>query len=284
MKFHTDQHFCIGHSHYLSGKPCQDYALSYSAENFACVVVCDGCSTGKRTDIGARILGLSVLQFFKEREENGLQINNDKDIYYLLKSILADRAHMLKLENSDLLSTCIFVCVNNKRIISRVFGDGVVAVKFRDGSIKAEKYEWINNAPLYLSYSEKDIKQLEDIFHKGENHPPFSIEIKLSVDVPPIMHYLDLMDAMYGVRTFLDLSFNNDEFLKEIEFISVFSDGIAQFNNCHWMEVVEQCMAFKNTTGEFLKRRIMKVIKNCQRNNKYPIDDVSCSVVKIKHD
>jgi hypothetical protein len=40
--------------------PCQDYALSGVTRHLAYAVVADGCSSGGKTDIGARVLALAT--------------------------------------------------------------------------------------------------------------------------------------------------------------------------------------------------------------------------------
>ncbi len=48
---------CIGASHLKSGKPCQDYAASYSTDKYSMIVVCDGHGGDRyiRSDIGAKL-------------------------------------------------------------------------------------------------------------------------------------------------------------------------------------------------------------------------------------
>src|SRR3989344_1803041 len=66
LRFSTDHYFHIGSAHYRNGKPCQDYALSGVYGPVACAVVSDGCSTGRHTDVGARVLTLSTLQAIRD--------------------------------------------------------------------------------------------------------------------------------------------------------------------------------------------------------------------------
>src|SRR3990167_9350088 len=66
MLFETDSYFHIGHAHLNAGKPCQDYALAATYGVAAYAIVADGCSTGGKTDVGARIVALATAKTLKQ--------------------------------------------------------------------------------------------------------------------------------------------------------------------------------------------------------------------------
>ena len=61
QRFYVDDYFHIGQMHLGSGKPCQDYSFSGIIDEGAFAIVSDGCSTGRHTDVGARIIVLSTV-------------------------------------------------------------------------------------------------------------------------------------------------------------------------------------------------------------------------------
>ena len=69
MRFHADCSFHIGAQHLRLGLPNQDYALAGNLDDRAYVVVSDGCSSGGRTDIGARLVSLAAARALREQYE-----------------------------------------------------------------------------------------------------------------------------------------------------------------------------------------------------------------------
>ena len=76
----TDHYFHIGKAHLTGGKPCQDYAISQVYQDAAFALVCDGCSSGRHTDVGSRILGLSTLKALKQYWQTNPIIEMDKTL------------------------------------------------------------------------------------------------------------------------------------------------------------------------------------------------------------
>ena len=100
MQFFTDEYFHIGRAHLGNGQPCQDYALSGQTEETAWAIISDGCSSGGKTDIGARLITLttakalkniaktidnqdevSVIEIEKERQKVLAKLQTDLDIF-----------------------------------------------------------------------------------------------------------------------------------------------------------------------------------------------------------
>lgn len=284
MKFYTDHYFQIGSAHYTSGKPCQDYSLSGSNELISCAIISDGCSTGRHTDVGSRILTLSTLQAIRDhaKASGGALDTAVVSITSRQQQIIGTARLMLGLERVDMLATCAYIYLTQQGGFTHVQGDGVVALKFRDGQIRMHRYEWANNTPFYPSYGDGGI----DTFigaHGGDLdairvslHTTFRNTEGKYVDEDP--KGLSLRGGLEGML----LSISRDE-LEQIEFVVVFSDGVTQIEGVDWRDAVSTFLSFKNTTGDFAKRRMIRGIKDMQQSGRGPVDDISYAVVRIEH-
>ncbi len=279
MKFFTDDYFCIGQAHLGGGKPCQDYALSGSQEKMAYAIISDGCSSGGKTDVGARILALVTAKTIQEywnlygddktKEQMIIRIN------YQQKIILAGIQEVLGVNSNDLLATCVYAFVSDTFSFLQVLGDGVVAVKYKDGQTIVHNFEWGGNMPCYPSYqgdildkfvqtqnlnSKQALKQKSWIIDEYGN--------KFLCDTKDY----SAIDGISGVTLPI-------EDFDEVEFVSVFSDGVLQVDGVDWLDVVKEFLAFKNTGGVFVKRRVIRSVKELQKIGKGPMDDIAVATI-----
>lgn len=285
MKFFTDHYFNIGSRHYKSGKPCQDYALSGGSETVACAIVSDGCSTGGNTDVGSRVLALSTLRAIREHQDH-----EEFDIFDKQKKLLETAREELYLETADMLATCVYVYLTEEFGAICIQGDGVVAVKFRNGSLVSHKFEWAKNAPFYIAYSDADAKVYVENIHGGKKEDAVMSQSTIVTN----------SEGKVVEEFFEETSFDESkkgkiirltkETLLEIDFIAVFSDGITQIGKLTssefepWSEAVSDFLAFKNFEGEFAKRRMIRELRNLEKNSLGPVDDIAYAVVRIDHD
>ena len=302
MKFHVDDYFHIGASHLTGGKPCQDYSLSRKIQfYYACGIVSDGCSTGGHTDVGSRLIALSGLITFSNGWHGGesfggkwnqesFRFNFESDCLKYLPSVIISRQssyfnnlrQSLDLEPKDMLATCVLSYINKFGAFTFVQGDGVVAIKYRDGSILMTRYDWAKNAPVYPCYNDDDLQHYITQLHDGDaSSAIMSISRAKTLDGKTFSSdnfAMSFEEAKCGVLT----SFSVEQ-LQDIEFIAVFSDGVCQVENVDWKDVVVRLLAFKNVTGEFVKRRMIRGIKEFHEVGKGPLDDISCAVIRIEH-
>ncbi len=276
MRFHTDHYFHIGATHYTSGKPCQDYAMSVAALNSAYAVVSDGCSTGGNTDIGARIVTLATLRALERWHGDRNYIQGAQ-----LESMKSAQ-EVLGLRADDMLATCVYALVDQDGVQICIQGDGVAAIKFRDGEMDMFRIDWNRNAPLYPAYHfTVGSRALISGIHGGDEHSAFMTLTDCMYSVPEIQHEkkIPFSEAQHGYT--LDLKPSE---LEEIEFIAVFSDGVTQVENVDWRDAVKDFMAFKSTTGEFAKRRMIRGIKDFQKLGKGPLDDIAYAVIRVEQE
>lgn len=264
MTFSVDSHYLIGHAHYRQGKACQDYAFSRTDGNEAYAVVCDGCSTGGMTDVGARILAHSTASVLRSK---GPQ---DADFPTERRTKMAQAMDSWDLEVNDLLSTCISVKVTPEWATVSIEGDGVIA--FMKGSeATVVKFEWMDNVPWYparaldKSNVERFIKD-----HGGD------LEARRLIAG---MGDFTLRHGMQGICW----TVNADE-LENLTGIAIFSDGVDQIEGVGYESIVSELLCFKNTTGEFVKRRLNATVKRAYDSGHKPQDDLAMAVINIHHD
>lgn len=284
IKLFTDHYFHIGGAHLTSGKPCQDYAISDVYEKMAFAIVSDGCSTGRHTDVGSRILSLSTASAIRDHWITRRKIDvirSPAEIGIGQNIVLAGMQDALGLITEDMLATCIYAYISPQGGIVNVQGDGVVAVKYLDGRILMSNFEWLDNKPYYPAYKNGNLQNFINA-HGGKLCKKRLREEVWMIDpdgenVPFDLNEYSLSLGLRGVT--FDLT--QKELKEKVEFIAVFSDGVTQIDGLDWKDAVENFLAFKNTTGAFAKRRMIRGIKDCQKNGKGPFDDISYAVVRV---
>ena len=278
MKFAADHYFHIGSRHYSAGKPCQDYAISASNEDSASVIVSDGCSSGGNTDVGSRVLALATLQALRGfSSEKNLEAVTDTQ-----KKVMQSVQTSLCLVKSDLLATCVYAFMDRHGGFVHILGDGVIAIRYRNGETRITRTDWMNNAPFYPIYDTVDAQLL---LHNAYLGDPEGTPLKVSRSFQKAEEssleeeLVSFTEAQKGIV----IRFSRND-LEEIEFVAVFSDGVTQIENVDWRDAVGNFLAFKNTEGEFAKRRMIRGIKDFQKLGKGPIDDISYAVIKIEQE
>ena len=285
QRFYVDDYFHIGQMHLGSGKPCQDYSFSGVYGDAAFAIVSDGCSAGRHTDVGARVIALSTVnaiqQWLKAANVpiNKLsQLVTEQHNYAILKSHEA-----FNLQLSDMLATCLYVCLTPMGGLVGVQGDGVIAKVYRDGSITLAAYQWDNNTPLYSAYTADNYNSFIKVHGDDLNLSPLQVEYhhhNALGDIQINPQSISLGEAIKGVTQ----KISGDE-VKELSFLVVFTDGVMQVEGIHWKDAVIQLLAFKNVEGEFAKRRMIRFIKDSKTEGKKgPLDDISYAVIRIGHE
>lgn len=285
IRLYTDHYFHIGGMHLNSGKPCQDYAISGVHDDVALAVISDGCSTGRHTDVGSRVLALSTATAIREHwivNRNTLGKTVSQEVNLQQKIVLAGVRQTLGLLSSDMLATCIYAYISPKGGIVHVQGDGVVALKYRDGRISLSNFEWENNTPYYPAYQGDGLQNFikahgDDLSVMCLSEEKITTEVGIDFPESQYQHYM-LKEGIRGIT--IDIS--AEVLSSELEFIAIFSDGVTQIDSLDWREAVLEFLSFKNVRGEFAKRRMIRGIKDSKKIGKGPSDDISCAVVRIE--
>lgn len=275
MRITADHAFHIGSQHLRSGMPCQDYALSGLSPESGYAIVSDGCSTGGKTDVGARIIAHST----------SLAIRGTNNID-LVDAWCQDRGRRamveLGLRQDDMLATNVYAAINIRGdSLIRIVGDGVFATVDHLGDTLMVRQEWDNNVPLYRAYAADGYRGFID--RHGGDLTAF-VSTGLFHNRGPSQNPNDF-DARYRLGDSLDgLNYSlTQKRLREIKLIAVFSDGVTQVDGTDWRDVVAELMNFKSTEGDFVKRRMNRFLKDCLKHGKGPIDDISMACIHIDH-
>jgi hypothetical protein len=238
----TDIFLEIGNSH----KICEDYIIQ-GCDPIPYIILSDGCSSSKNTDMGARILCHLAKQYLKFNE-----IKNIK--YYKMGQWVIHNAELtarqLGLNKRCLDATLIVAYLVEDSVVIHMYGDGVIVSKKND-IYTIHQIDFSNNAPYYLSYLIDEAS--DQLYYEQKNER--TVTIITNDDVRQDIYAYD--------------SENVCQFFTEFDCLFIASDGLASFidNNptsraTHpIMKVATEFMAFKNIKGEFLKRRMKRALK-----------------------
>jgi len=280
MLFTTDSHFHIGKPHLTGASPCQDYTLSGMCDDAAYAIVADGCSSGGKTDVGARVLAHVTAKavcrhWSTHRAIDVVQAPQEIDTFQQV--LLSGVCDVLGLSTVDMLATCLLVYVSPQGGLVHLKGDGVVAVVSVDGRVHMTRYEWENNAPLYPVYALNDFVGFND-FHGG--------------DVAAVKLVSESWDWFEGnftrcddTRTTLGDGIKGTTIPVDVHnsrYVAVFSDGVTQVKGMDWKDVIVALLHFKSKAGRFAARRMNRVLKDIALEGKEPLDDVGMAVVQIE--
>lgn len=235
------------------------------------IILSDGCSSSKGTDMGARLLCHLAKQYiqFRTKLPNTDTFHPDHHemgMWIIHNAELA--AKQLGLSNTALDATLIVAYEEHDKnsITVHFYGDGSV-IHFSKKEMCFGEIEYTKNAPYYLSYSIDPHR--DDLFHKMaqdkivksyiSGQTPLQTEDRFAYDSPSVYNYK------------LDEEFNG---------LIIASDGITSFvKNGQGLvppgQYINMFNTFKTTKGEFLQRRVNKLLKDLAKENIYNADDLS---------
>jgi hypothetical protein len=282
--YEVDSHYLIGIRHINSGKPCQDHALSGLLDGGAAfAIAADGCSSGRHTDMGARLMTFATARAIRAQwtmTQKSVGDQTPDEIAFYQRVGIDGVKTTLGLNLQDLLATCVYAFVSPEGGFIHVQGDGVFAYKLRSGEIVMSRFDWQNNAPCYPAYAADNYASY--INAQGGKVDvlaltPENWQLSPKGDLTELrQEKISLGNGIRGITK----RFTAKE-LAEIEYIAVFSDGVTQIENLEWQKAVSQLLAFKTTAGEFATRRLIRAVKDAEQLGKGPIDDIAYAVIKI---
>lgn len=260
--FHTNSYFALGKTHTI----CQDYAATHNQDDRVVLAVSDGCSSSPDTDFGSRVLVK-------------VGINEVYGSDYFSPLSLLERAFQvqktLELSPDSLDATLLLASLHKDNIRIQVWGDGVIHVKFKNGTSTTWEVQFDDNAPSYMSYLGNDSRLVKYLDKHGKrilwsciNNEPMT-----QVEVEP-------------VRDKFWITLNVP--CSDVASMFLLSDGVKSFHrmtNGSWQpiplsEVLEQITSVKNFNGEFMVRRMRKFLYDfCPKNNWIHEDDVSVAAM-----
>lgn len=152
-----------GRNHSVVNKNNQDAYFSISNDRWAIAVVCDGCGSGRDSEVGAKIgVRMVVEEISRELEiQQQIQSELNKEFWQKLKLTLLIKLQgiakllggnssesLTKIIDRYLLFTIVGVVITPTETITFSIGDGVV---FVNGEV-SYMGKFADNAPPYLAY------------------------------------------------------------------------------------------------------------------------------------
>jgi hypothetical protein len=255
-------------------KNCQDFSICGS-EPIPYVIICDGCSSSKNTDVGARILAFAAEKIIKTHLKDdymwwGISISKrfheigDSAIFLAKKS-----TDTLDLDRTCLDSTLIIAFERDKKVNVFMYGDGDVFSLSKNGEKSIKRISYAGSAPYYLSYlmdknrhrSYKEFADQMDGFVKTENLDGLKKEVKY--DYPTIF------------------SFD----IEDLYLLLITSDGAESFVDFNIVEkvsceaIANELLSIKSKKGEFIKRRSIRLVEDLAKQNTFNTDDFSVGAI-----
>ncbi|MEK7628297.1 MAG: protein phosphatase 2C domain-containing protein [Patescibacteria group bacterium] len=280
MKLSADHCFAIGRPHAMSGTPCEDYALSGADETSAYAVVSDGCSSAPHSDIASRIVAHAL-----HHELVAGAFRESCTMLSGLQKRMRESETALGVAQNKLRATALGVFAHLDRAVINVFGDGVFAIKYRDGTLMMCRHDWEKNAPFYPAYFGGSLAEFR-AFH-ADVQTPVRVQWATS-KADSSGEYTErciTRTLSEGVLGFT-FSFPQWRIIEKsgIEFIALMSDGVTQIDGMDWKEAVGTLLSFKTTAGSFVKRRMMHVVRESQKTGRGPLDDIACAVIHFEQE
>ncbi len=149
----------IGRNHVVANKNNQDAYRVVLRSQFVVAVVCDGCGSGKHSEVGAQLGAKIVTDAIADLLDQGLAISNP-DFWDILKTNLFQKLidiiaiandaqeSVMEFVNDYLLFTIVGAVITSSETVTFSMGDGAIAVNGKLTQIPA----YPDNAPPYLAY------------------------------------------------------------------------------------------------------------------------------------
>lgn len=267
----VDHFIEIGSQH----RVCEDYIMS-GMFPIPHVILADGCSSSKQTEMGARFLCYLAKQYLCYRYEYGV----DELDYNTMGMWIIHNAEMIARQmglNRSCLDATLIIAVydqDSKEVMIFMYGDGFVLAK-REGVLGYQEVSFTGNAPYYLSYKVDPFR--DQLYHEAKNEKLEKIVLEGEL-------LKDVQEYAYDRPSIFAIPISSS---KEI---FICSDGMASFIEDHKtppfrvLDIAPGFLDFKTTKGEYLKRRCSKESKLLRKRNISHYDDLSIGGFLFKED
>jgi len=286
-----DSFLKIGHSH----EQCQDYILT-GTNPCPYIILADGCSQAKDSDIGSRLLCHTALKYLKKNQSRLDRLDPPEKIG---QDIIVEAVSALKLYFNNRIdcldSTLIIVYKFKGYYYIYMYGDGVVFRVDPDNVINYTRVYYKPNTPGYLryringyeKYQNTNVVKLTDSHFYTNSYDSMEplYQIIHEGDIKTLLVASDGVESfMYNDQVIYKTLYNNLRYIvlndsphgSITEMPKIIEDVIKpKEKELKWENVVEEMIDFKNTNGVFLKRRVKKVMKNYLKKGYINDDDLS---------
>lgn len=252
----TDYHFAIGRQHTI----CEDYALAGPDW----IAVSDGCSESAHSDVGARLIC-------------HMAAVGGPDFAAARARPLLDR---LGLPPAALDATLLYARHNpdTRSVVVRIYGDGVVVGRRRDGTNVIKVSTFPSGAPLYQNYATDSVRRRGYFAQFGGAHVLHTITEGVN-DRWSFDHTPDSADVIC-------CEFPTDTF----DLVLLMSDGALSFDRTEpsgskapveITEIVDEMLAIKGFVGEFLTRRVKRFLRDAEARGWRHHDDFAVAGIYL---
>jgi hypothetical protein len=227
-----DSAFAIGSSHEI----CQDYAVCVNND----VVVSDGCSSSKHSDIGARIIANLTLK----SSIWGYLVYHHY-VVMGIKEFLQQNPH-LPTECMD--ATFLHLAANEAGVRIRYAGDGYIIAKFNNGTISVQELEYDKGYPRYISYFTN--KERMDAYRSLQQN----LWLNSYWSNKP-----DIEKSIIAEDKKVEFTFSGG-----VESITITTDGLKSMTRKDGrpttiLEIARDIIDYKNKAGRFVQRRLNRI-------------------------
>lgn len=276
----VDNHFSMGKSHLV----CEDYTLSGVTNNLTWYIVCDGCSSAEKSDVGARILAhvasQHIEEFFNAEDKQAIAIQCGGKARALLEGMGLSRWQLMATMHIGIADPN----TNTAMVLS--MGDGFDFYQFTNGDVLVRTRDYIQNAPYYVGYllEEKDNRYYLSMDTGEPNYTPnvggFCLErTYLNGKLKEERECYEPIFLTCHVHQLSDLT----------KFGSV-TDGADSFKGSTSLvvqetpvSIIQQLLTIANPSKGFMKRRLNKMLVSVENKGSVPTDDIGVAVITVQN-
>lgn len=272
-----DSFFTMGKQHFV----CEDYV--FTSTDAKAAFLSDGCSSSPHTDLGARLLCLCGAEtLIKDHKQyptgsRSSYISLGLDTIIKASNLLSSFSEIPK---EALDATLITASVNkDNQVLIYTYGDGNVALKFKDTPLIVNNYSFLGNAPYYLNYDLGDNLSRLKVYHETMS------ESNALKHIEAVGEDIRIVEREYNSPNIIHI-----EDTENLEMVAIMSDGVESFSSVNTRmyipiyEVIAELLDFKTTMGEFVKRRSRAVVKKYAKDQIYHNDDLSIAVMLFEEE
>ncbi len=174
-----------GREHLRLAKNNQDAYHILTNEQYTIAVICDGCSSGQHSEVGAQIGVRVIVEMLARALSNQLIPENQSIPRNLLEQVHQDLlsqigsltkamgGNWLQTLKDYFLFTIVGVVITATDLLVFSLGDGVIIINGQELDIGS----WTNNAPPYLAYGLSSEASSQDYLFQVHSLPPLE-EVK----------------------------------------------------------------------------------------------------------
>lgn len=275
----VDAFSTIGRLHHLGGAISEDYAYAAMPNaGWALGAVGDGCSGAMaNTDIGARVMCHAFMRTVQEVATPGEIGSAERFADALHGNVLAAA---FTSDAQDYIATLVGFSATADHASIYLFGDGALAIKYRDGRVRLTTFNWVDGMPYYFIYrvEPQAIGRFRARFGDGAL-PAVRAE---TTDFVAGATSIEVLSHESVELRFADMQHGHvahcSPVRDQIAAIAVLTDGIEKFGSYTSAEVVARLLSF-NGSSHALRHHAVEMLSQELARDAFPRDDLSVACV-----